>query len=164
MIMRFILPSLLLVLTVACTTTKESNTVVETKIEVPKEPALSYRDTIIETDSTFEIAKACGVFFTPTDAELERMKKEIGEEDFFTVMDDYGWYFSESTTFLKDKGIKTITTSEKSVRFHLLNGSVKTFHPGDTAIDWSPLLFDGKNTIQKTDLVNIQPGYEAVFK
>jgi hypothetical protein len=159
-----IIGSISLLLTAACTTTKESNTVVETKIEVPKEQSVRYRDTIIETDSTFEIGKACGVFFTPSDAELDRMKKEIGEEDFFTVMDDYGWYFSESTTFLKDKGIKTITTSEKSVRFHLLNGNIKTFHAGDTAIDWSPLLFDGKNTIQKTDLVNIQPGYEAVFK
>lgn len=156
--------SLLSLLIVACTATKESNTGIEPKIEIPKETVINYRDTIIETDSTFEIGKACGVFFTPSDAELERLKEEIGEEDFFTVMDDYGWYFSESTTFLEDKGIKTITTSEKNVRFHLLNGSVKTFYAGDTTLGWSPLLFDGNNTVQKTDLVNIQPGYEAVFK
>lgn len=162
--MRLIFPFLsLLLLVVACTATKESNSI-ESETVVRKEPVMNYRDTIVETDSTFEIGKACGVFFTPSDDELKRLKEEIGEEDFFTVMDDYGWYFSESTTFLQDKGIKTITTSEKNVRFHLLNGSVKTFYAGDTTLGWSPVLFDGKNTIQKTDLVNIQPGYEAVFK
>ncbi|ASS50653.1 MAG: hypothetical protein A3D31_13910 [Candidatus Fluviicola riflensis] len=150
---------------VACTTPKEStNSSIEPEVEVRKEKVLTYRDTIIETDSTFEIGKACGVFFTPSDAELQRLKNEIGEEDFFTVMDDYGWYFSESTTFLEDRGVKTIMTTEKDVRFHLLNGSVKTFHPVDTAIDWSPILYDGKNTIDKIDLVNIKAGYEAVFK
>lgn len=162
--MRLIFPFLFLLLfVVACTTTKESNSI-ESEIVVRKEPVVSYRDTIVETDSTFEIGKACGVFFTPSDDELKRLKEEIGEEDFFTVMDDYGWYFSESTTFLEDKGLKTITTSDKNVRFHLLNGSVKTFYAADTTLGWSPLLFDGKNTVQKTDLVNIQPSYEAVFK
>ncbi|MES2556724.1 MAG: hypothetical protein V4604_11270 [Bacteroidota bacterium] len=157
--------SFFLLLVVACTTTRESsNSSIESEIEVRQERVLSYRDTIIETDSTFEIGKACGVFFTPSDAELLRLKEEIGEEDFFAVMDDYGWYFSESNSFLKDKGIQTIMTSEKDVRFHLLNGSIKTFHPVDTTIDWSPLLFDGKNTIEKIDLVNIKAGYESVFK
>jgi hypothetical protein len=161
--MRLILPSLFLILlTVACTATKERNAVSENK--PPKEKLLSYRDTIVETDSTFEIGKACAVFFSPSDAELERLKKEIGEEDYFITMDDYMWYFSESSTFLEEKGLKTITTSEKSVHVHLLNGSIKTFYPGDTTIGWSPLLFDGKNTIKKTDLVNIQPDYDALFK
>ncbi len=168
--MRILVPfSALLLLIVACNTTKESNTAVsEPPIEVREEPVkevtANYRDTIMETDSTFEIGKACGVFFTPSDAQLQRLREEIGEDDFFTVMDDYGWYFAESTTYLEDHGIRTIMTSEKSARFHLLDGTVKTFHVSDSAPDWSPVLFNGKNTVQRIDLVNITAGYEAVFR
>lgn len=152
----------LLLFTAACTAPKKEPTVSENN--VPVEEQVSYRDTIIETDSTFEIGKACAVFFKPSDAELKRLKKEIGEEDFFITMDDYMWYFAESTTFLEEKGLKIMTTSEKTVHVHLLNGTVKTFYPGDSTIGWSPLLYDGKNTVRKAEIVNIKAGYEAVFR
>lgn len=124
---------------------------------------VNYRDTIIETDSTLEIGKACAVYFTPTDAELETMKREVGEADFYTIMDDYAWYQAESSTFLEEKKLPVIQAETKKIRFHQTDGELSEYSPKDTSITWNIVLFDGKKTVTQSAAIGIEDAYRKLF-
>lgn len=125
--------------------------------------AINYRDTIIETDSTLEIGKACAVYFAPTDAQLDIMKREVGEDDFYTIMDDYAWYQAESSTFLEDKKLTIVQAEKKKIRIHQTDGQLREYSPADTSITWNIVLFDGKKTVAQSPAIGIEDTYKKLF-
>lgn len=148
------------ILFAACQTSKET-------IQAPADDRITnspnYRDTIVETDSTLEVGKACAIFFTPTTTQWEALKREVGEDDFYTITDDYGWYLAESRTYLEEKGIAIREITPKKIRFHLYDGSLRVINPPDS-INWNVLLYDGKLKIVEGSTVTISETYESLFR
>jgi hypothetical protein len=60
----------------------------------------------------------------PTDAQIEEMKKEYGEDDFYTIADDASFYQSNAIMLIDSMGVKK-TTAEKP--FALLVGEDKPY-------------------------------------
>jgi len=144
----------------ACQTSKDP---IETPIESTISNGPNYRDTIVETDSTLEVGKACAVYFSPTPAQWEALKLEVGEDDFYTITDDYSWYLAESRAYLEEKGIAIREIAPKKVRFHFSDGSMHEMNPPDS-INWNVILYDGKIKTAEGTTVDISSTYESLFR
>lgn len=144
----------------ACKTSQDP---IEAPIDSHISNAPNYRDTIVETATTLEVGKACAVYFMPTAAQWEALKLEVGEEDFYTITDDYSWYLAESRTYLEEKGIAIREITPKKVRFHYSDGKIFEVNPPDS-INWNVILFDGKVKTAEGTTVDISTTYESLFR
>jgi hypothetical protein len=122
----------------------------------------NYRDTIVETDSTAEIGKACAVYFLPTNEQMTQLKDKVGEEDFYAIADDYAWYQAQSYTYLEEKGLTIVQAGNRKMRFHLSDGSLREYSPTDTANTLKVLLYDGKKQFIQTHSIDIENAYKKL--
>ncbi len=67
-----------------------------------------------------EISESCALIISPTDDQIEQMKKEYGEDDFYTVADDATFYQGTARKIIDSLGVKTIDANKSLVKF---NGS-----------------------------------------
>ena len=121
-------------------------------------------DTIIETDHSIEVSEPCAVYFSPSPNDLDSLKRKVGEEDFYVIMDDNMWYTSESYTFFSAKGIPTLEAEEKKVRFHLSNGQTKEYSSADEAVKWNIVLFDGKSAVSIISAIDAEQEFQKLFQ
>ena len=68
----------------------------------------------INNDTIF-IKEKCAVFISCTSEEIEREKKEYGEENFYIAADDYNYYEYEAREFLKKQNLKIYNIIDKKV-------------------------------------------------
>lgn len=66
----------------------------------------------------------CVILIYPTEAQIERMKNDYGEEDFYIVADDNNWYQQKAAEIIDSLGIKRIIASEQ---YLILKGENKTW-------------------------------------
>jgi hypothetical protein len=71
----------------------------------------------IDTASLLTIDFDCAFIIYPTDEQLEEMKKEYGEDDFFTIVDDGSYYHGTATGLLDSLQITTVSATKPFVRF-----------------------------------------------
>jgi len=140
----------------------QSGKTVSTKPANTAVAVLNYRDTIIETDSTVEIGKACAVYFMPTNQQMADLKDKVGEEDFYIIADDYAWYQAQSYTFLEEKGMSIVQAGERKVHFHLSDGSLREYSPTDTTNTLKVLLYNGKKQFLQTPSIDIESTYKKL--
>jgi hypothetical protein len=119
------------ILMVACARTKDSQTqTMESTIS-----HLEFRDTTrvginqlyslesylhdqpLDTALVNEINFDCAVLVYPGDEQIQQMKREYGEEDFYIIADDNNWYHTTSIRLLDSAKVQTITPRKQFVRF-----------------------------------------------
>lgn len=67
----------------------------------------------------------CAILIYPTDRQIENMKQEYGEDDFYTIADDNEYYQGQAIEYVIDSlGIKKVTASKQFLR---LKGITKTW-------------------------------------
>lgn len=77
----------------------------------------SYLSKIEIKNSNFEVIDFdCAILIYPTDRQIEEMKKENGEDDFYTIADDSQYYQGTAIRIIDSIGIKTITASKQFLR------------------------------------------------
>jgi hypothetical protein len=86
-------------------------------------------DNYLTTDSFDEktndlIDFECAILIYPTSEQIDEMKKNEGEEDFYIGADDSNWYQAMAIEKIDSVGIKTITASGRYLR---LKGENKTW-------------------------------------
>lgn len=64
-----------------------------------------------------EISETVAILIYPTDAQIEKMEKEYGEEDFYTVADDNTYYQGTAMGMIDSLGVNTITAKNRFIRF-----------------------------------------------
>jgi hypothetical protein len=98
------------------------------------------------------IDKPAAIFIGPDSLQIERMKKEQGEESFYTIADDNIYYEYEAKEFLRKKNLGIIDLDKRYLKFKLNNGTELFFdsesekNPG-----WVTILFDPK---QQPKIIN----------
>jgi hypothetical protein len=101
----------------------------------------------------------CAVLIYPTEAEIDEMKKEYGEDDFYVIADDNNWYQGRAIGMLDSLGIKKATVHGDSLRF---KGETKTWGfdlKRDSLIGWNLILFSrtkGPQVVSTADLTTQQ--------
>jgi hypothetical protein len=66
----------------------------------------------------------CAILIYPTEEQIEAMKKEVGEDDFYTIADDSQFYLGMAIEKIDSVGIKTATAGGQWLR---LKGQAQTW-------------------------------------
>ena len=78
----------------------------------------SYLDNkVIDTASQLTVDFDCAFIIYPTNEQMEEMKKEYGEDDFFTIMDDGNYYQGIAIDLLDSLQVTTVSATKPFVRF-----------------------------------------------
>ena len=137
-------------------------TISEKKVENKKndnaEISKNRIDTIVVKNQT-------AIIIEPTDTQIEKRKKEVGEEDFYIEADDYMWYLNESTeTFRKNKLNVLNIKNGKTIKFEMENGNNAILELNGEDILWQIYLFDPKLKPKKIDMTDSENEYKTYFK
>lgn len=120
--------------------------------------------TTLKSD-TLIVDKWAAVFVEPDSLRIEKRKKEIGEEDFYIVADDYLFYMYKSYEFLDSIKLTIITTKgEKFIKF-VHHDKMQQIIQLDTIPElWNIYLFEPKSKAKKIDMTNIEEEYKNYLK
>ncbi len=137
-------------------------TISEKKVENKKndnaEISKNRIDTIVVKNQT-------AIIIEPTDKQIEKRKKEVGEEDFYIGADDYMWYLNESTeTFRKNKLNVLNIKNGKTMKFEMENGNNAILELNEEDELWQIYLFDPKLKPKKIDMTDSENEYKTYFK
>ncbi|WP_281635804.1 hypothetical protein [Flavobacterium marginilacus] len=137
-------------------------TISEKKVEIKKndnaEISKNRIDTIVVKNQT-------AIIIEPTDKQIEKRKKEVGEEDFYIGADDYMWYLNESTeTFRKNKLNVLNIKNGKTIKFEMENGNNAILELNGQDELWQIYLFDPKLKPKKIDMTDSENEYKTYFK
>lgn len=72
--------------------------------------------TPVDTSRVQTIDFDCAILVYPTDEQIEEIKKEEGEDDFYTIADDNNWYQGLAIEMLDSVGIKKEGASRQFIR------------------------------------------------
>ncbi|WP_144695860.1 hypothetical protein [Chitinophaga vietnamensis] len=125
-------------------------------------PAASVK-TVAEDPKALKITRRCAVFYAPDEHKLAKLKKENGEEAFYTIADDNQHYLSDSRQFLADKGIEIVDATNGALSFRPTGGKPQQLNLDEEQYNWGVLIFDGKS-VHKADITNIEGEYEKYLK
>lgn len=93
--------------------------------------------------------------------EIDSLKTVYGEEDFYTMMDDYNWYVSEAITYLEKRKIPVIAANNRKIQFIFTEEYKETIYQSPES--GKMLLFDGKNKLLPTYPIAIQAACDSLF-
>ena len=115
-------------------TTAESDTLKTSKPDSTKVGAFDYdaqfklenylADEQADTSKVQSIGFDCTIVIYPTDEQIEEMKKDEGEEDFYVGADDSNFYQSQAMQIVDSVGIKTVMAKKQFLKF---TGTEKTW-------------------------------------
>ncbi len=114
---------------------------------------------------TLVIRSKCALVYEPTEKNIEKRKKEVGEEDFYVGADDFLYYINESTEFLKSKNVTIVTTeNDKILKFILNDGSIVVKNLDLEKEMFGIYLFDPRKEPQKIDITATREEFESFIK
>lgn len=91
------------------------------------------------------------VFLYPTGDEIKKLKKEKGEDDFYTIADDENFYQAKIEEILNTKNYKTVNTDKRFIKF---NADV-VFDKNSNENKWSVIIFKKGNKLEVTSSVEL---------
>ena len=149
--MKKITSLLLLTLFISCKKEEKTNSKVEKKT-LEK----------IKNDTIF-IKEKCAVFISCTPEEIEREKKEYGEENFYIGTDDVNYYDFEARTFLENNKIKIVNVNnQKVIVFHSKKGNFTILRDTISEIS-STYLFEPNQLPKHISSIDIENEYRNYF-
>lgn len=137
-------------------------TISEKKVENKKNDNAGISKNRIDT---IVVKNQTAIIIEPTDKQIEKRKKEVGEEDFYIGADDYMWYLNESTeTFRKNKLNVLNIKNGKTIKFEMENGNNAILELNGEDELWQIYLFDPKLKPKKIDMTDSENEYKTYFK
>jgi hypothetical protein len=91
------------------------------------------------------------VFLYPTDNEIKKIKKERGEDNFYTIADDENFYQAKIEEILDLKNYKIVNTDKRFIKF---NADV-VFDKNSNENKWSVIIFKKGNKLEVTSSVEL---------
>ena len=114
---------------------------------------------------TISVKSQIAIIIEPTEMQIEKRKKEVGEEDFYIGADDYMFYINESTkTFNKNKLKVLNIKNDKIINFEFENGNNAILELNEQGELWKVYLFDPKLKPKKIDMTDSENEYKNYFK
>jgi hypothetical protein len=101
----------------------------------------SYITTKVDDSRTETIDFDCAILIYPTDEQIEEMKRQMAEEDFYVVADDNNWYQGTAIGLIDSLNIKKFTARE---RYLILKGNNKRRTLDirkDNSVSWNLIFF-----------------------
>jgi hypothetical protein len=113
---------------------------------------------------TLFITQNAAVYYRPDSAHIEQWKKKIGEEDFYTVVDDWSFYMSTSHEFLDSMKLDIKDVDDKKVLKFIKADQSATIIRLDTLQNyWGVYLFSPAKEPLYADIVSMDTEYHKYF-
>lgn len=137
-------------------------TISEKKNEIKKtehiETSKNKIDTII-------IKNQIAIIIEPTEKQIEKRKKEVGEEDFYIGADDYMFYLNESIESFRKNKLKVLNVKNGNIiMFEMETGNNAILKLNDEKELWQIYFFDPKLRPKKIDITDSENEYKNYFK
>ena len=97
----------------------------------------------------------CAILIFPTEEQIEGMKKDYKEEDFYIVADDNNWYQAKAIEIMDSLSVRQITAKERYIK---LKGENKTWTLDirrDNLPSWNLVFFKRTKEPQIISVVNL---------
>jgi hypothetical protein len=141
---------------------KEAKTILSKKNENRKAKNTETSKNVIDT---IIVKSQIAIIIEPTEKQIEKRKKEVGEEDFYIGADDYMFYINESTKTFNKNNLKILNIkNDKIINFALENGNNAILELNDEGELWQIYLFDPKLKPKKIDMTESENEYKNYFK
>ena len=101
------------------------------------------------------------VGISPDSIQIEEMKNEYGEDDFYTVADDVMWYNGQMLEVIDSLKIEYVHTDKRLVRIKTPKDQIEI--DNDTSrVKWRYIYFNGKETLEKDvfEIIDLYKFYE----
>ena len=101
------------------------------------------------------------VGISPDSILIAEMKKEYGEDDFYTVADDIMWYNGQMLEVIDSLKIEYIHTDKRLVRIITPKDRIE-INNDTSQVKWRYIYFNGKETLEKDvfDIIDLNKFYE----
>jgi hypothetical protein len=110
------------------------------------------------------ITETCGIFISPDSMEIDKMKKEYGEKDFYVSADDNMYYEHNASSFLDSLHIKTIYPINRYLKFIVNSDTIYIDTKSKFKYGWLSILYK-KNTMPKIfNSPDIEQEYDDYLK
>ncbi|WP_205504610.1 hypothetical protein [Rufibacter psychrotolerans] len=95
----------------------------------------------IPSNDFITISQKAGIFISPDSVQIESLKKENGEEDFYTVADDNSYFEHEASEYLKEKKFRIVYPTKRYIKFISKNHEFYFDTKAKAARGWTAILF-----------------------
>lgn len=161
---RKIIPFLFLLIFACSPSTEKTSTEVQESSKDSLTIIKNDEDSINSND-ILVIDSKVAVFYSPDSLQIEKRKKEIGEEKFYIGVDDYLNSVFESREFLKDTKLPIIDAKGKKYIKFTRNDKLQTIIKLDTLTEpWGVYFFDPSKNAMQADMLRINEEYANYFK
>ena len=108
-----------------------------------------------------ELTEKTVVGISPDSIQIVEMKKEYGEDDFYTVADDIMWYNGNMLEVIDSLKIKYIHTDKRLIRIITPKDRIE-INNDTSQIKWRYIYFNGKETLEKDvfEIIDLNKFYE----
>lgn len=116
-------------------------------------------------NDTLIINTTTAVFTDPDSLQIEKRKKEIGEENFYAGSGDYIYYLNSAHEFLDSVKVKTIIVKgTKIIKFVSYDKSYQLIQTDTLPELWNIFLFNPNKRVKQIDMTIIDEEYKNYFK
>ncbi|GAB1858682.1 hypothetical protein MHTCC0001_35220 [Flavobacteriaceae bacterium MHTCC 0001] len=116
----------------------------------------------IDTSDVYNADNQSVIFISPNEKEINKMKKKLGEDDFYTVVDDINYYSSQAYDFLESRTMKSYHTDKRFVRFTMKNGDTVYVDTEKVESKWTVILCDGYDKPYSSDIIDLHLNFEEL--
>ena len=101
------------------------------------------------------------VGISPDSIQIAKMKKEYGEDDFYTVADDVMWYNGQMLEVIDSLKIQFVHTDKRLVRIITPKDRIE-INNDTSQVKWRYIYFNGKETQEKDvfEIIDLNKFYE----
>ncbi|WP_276501518.1 hypothetical protein [Terrimonas pollutisoli] len=118
----------------------------------------------IEASDTLTINKKAAVFYQPDSTQIEKRKKEIGEENFMIGADDYLFSLHTAHEFVDSIRLPVLEANNKRFLKFIRYDKSQTLIKLDTVSDlWGVYFFDTSKKPKLIDGTRIEEEYKSYF-
>jgi hypothetical protein len=117
------------------------------------------------TNDTLIIDRKAAVFIEPDSLQIEKRKKQVGEENFYTGADDYLFYMNTAHEFLDSVKLTTLSAKDKMfIKFIRSDKTQEVIKLDKLDELWSIYFFDPMKKAKQVDMTIIDEEYKSYFK
>lgn len=114
-------------------------------------------------NESFEVTENSALFIYPDTNELRKMRKEYGDESFYTVADDNNYYFYEARQYLGNKKVNIKHPKMRYIKFTSKLGTLYLDSKAKGNIAWTTILFRPDTLPRIISPIDIDAEYKQYF-
>lgn len=121
---------------------------------------------LAQKPDTLIVKEKGAVFFEPDSTQIEKRKREVGEENFYVGTDDYLYYMQQCHTFLSNRKFKIFEGLQRMriIKFVMANNKIDIVNLDTLAELWGVFLFDPLKQPYQIDLTQVETEFKAYYR